>query len=323
MGGGHSFPLFPLTPERIIVVTGATSGIGYEIAKWCGMMGATVILACRSEEKTRRAIEQMNHEFEVEKARGTQGLSDHQTLALEFMHLDLASFKSVLKFCEEFRNSGRRLHVLFCNAGLGLGPYVKTEDNLELLLQVNYLSHFIVIAKLLDIMKSSGPDCRILLMSSMAHQAATFDLKTMNYTGNPESYPRMNYYGRSKLYQIMQTAAMARRLGGSNVYINSIHPGIVDTEFGSEATCCWRCLLGCSKFIGVTRDPLEGAKCGIDLAVNPKHAGVTGLYWIDCKITNPNSTARSEEKQEQLWTETLNLIGQHLTAEEITCIEGK
>ena len=323
MGGGQSFPLVSMTTDRVIVVTGATSGIGYQIAKWCAMLGATVILACRSEDKTRRAIEQMNHEFEVEKSRGTEGLCHRQTLALEYMNLDLASFKSVLGFCEEFKNSGRKLHVLFCNAGLGLGPYVKTEDNLELLLQVNYLSHFIVIGKLLSVLKASGPDCRILLMSSAAHHAGSFDLKTMNYTGEPDNYARMNYYGRSKLYQIMQATSMARRLGNSNVTINSIHPGVVDTEFGSEAACCWRCLLGCSKFIGVSRTPIEGAQCGIDLAVNPKHAGATGHYWVDCKITSPNATAMNVEKQEALWQETLTFVGEHLTSEEIAGLEGK
>lgn len=323
MGGSQSFPMVPLTEEKVVVVTGATSGIGYEIAKWCAMMGAKVILACRSEEKTLRAVEQMNHEFEVEKARGTRGLCEKQTLALEFMKLDLASFKSVLKFCEDFRKSGLKLHVLVCNAGLGLGPYVKTEDNLELLLQVNYLSHFIVIGKLLGIMKESGPDCRILLMSSAAHKAGTFDVATMNYEGVPDKYPRMNYYGRSKLYQVMQAAAFARRLAGSAITINSIHPGIVDTEFGSQATSCWRCLIGCTKCMGLSRTPLEGAKCGIDLVVNPKHAGVTGLYWVDGKVTTPSGTARDVHKQETMWKETLKFVGQYLSAEEIEALEGK
>ena len=71
-----------------------------------------------------------------------------------------------------------------------------------MLLQVNYLSHFIITAKLLSTMKQSGPGCRILLMSSMAHQAGSFDINTLNYSGAPADYPAVNYYGRSKLYQV-------------------------------------------------------------------------------------------------------------------------
>lgn len=78
----------------------------------------------------------------------------------------------------------------------------KTTDGFEKMLQVNYLSHFIITAKLLPLMRSSGDDCRLLLMSSDAHRACSFDLNTMNYQGNPNSFGRLDYYGRSKLYQV-------------------------------------------------------------------------------------------------------------------------
>lgn len=322
MGGRASFPVVSLPDDRVVIVTGASSGIGYEIAKWCAMMGATVILACRSEERTQRAMEKMQQEFKAEKTAWKVGLTDKGTLSLEFMQLDLASFESVVAFCEAFKKSGRLLHVLFCNAGLGFGPYKQSTDGLEMMLQVNYLSHFIIIAKLLPVMQSSGPDCRIILMSSKAHEIGTFDVTTMNYNGTAQDFPELNYYGRSKLYQIMQTFAMSRRLRNSNISINCMHPGVVETELWRDIhSGLVKCLIWCSRKCGTLRSPLEGATTGIDLATNPKRAGVSGHYWIDCKTVTPTRTSRDKQKQELLWQETFPFINQYLTEEEKVGLE--
>lgn len=322
MGGVGSFPVVPLAEERIVVVTGANTGLGYEIAKWSAMMGATVILACRSEDKTKQAIARMQQEFEVEQSKRKSNVSKKQTLALQFMKCDMGSFKSVVQFCDEFKKSGKQLHVLFCNAGIGLHPFSKTEDDFEEVLQVNYLSHFIMIGKLLPVMKKSGPDCRILLMSSDAYKAASFDLNTMNYSGSPGDYGLWDYYGRSKLYQIMQTYCQARRLKDSNISINSIHPGIVKTEFGRDSeSCMFRFFMCC--VAPCKRTPLQGATCSIDLTVNPKHGGVTGHYWHDCRIVTPSGVATNVDKQEALWKKTLEYVGKFLTEEEIAGLEGK
>lgn len=319
MGSGPSFPIVRLNTDRIIIVTGANTGLGYEIAKWSAMMGATVILACRCENRARRAMEQMIEDFATEKAKGTQGLTD-DTLALEFMELDLGSFKSVVQFCENFIKSGRKLHVLFCNAGVGFGRFRKTDDGLEQVLQVNYLSHVVVVAKLLPIMKNSGDDCRILLMSSNSHKWCTFDLSTMNYSGPVDGYSSINYYGRSKLYQIMQMYCMTRRLRDSNITINSIHPGIVRTEIGRNTDMCiYKCVVSCIDRL--MRSPIEGARCAIDCTVNPKLAGVSGHYYVDCKIEWPSRTARNEVNQELLWQETLKYVQKYLTHEEIAGIK--
>ena len=323
MGAGPSFPMVPLSRDRIIVVTGSNSGLGYEIAKWSAMMGATVIMANRSEARSREAIVNINKEYEEEKAKGTVGLTNASPLALEFMQLDLASFDSVLKFCDEYKSSGRKLHVLFCNAGLGLIPYAKTGDGFETMLQVNYLGHFVLIAKLLHVMKQSGPDCRILLMASAAHKAGTFDLDTMNYDGNPGSFSSFNYYGRSKLYQIMQAAEMGKRLAGSNVTINSIHPGLIDTNFYREWNSgAKKVLLSGMQATGIAKSPLRGAKCSIDLTVNPAHAGTTGLYWVDGKVVTPSRDARNKDKQKALFEKSIEMVKQYLTDDDIKGIRG-
>ena len=88
------------------------------------------------------------------------------------------------------------MYILFCFIS------EKTEDGFEKMLQVNYLSHFLMVAKLLPVMRNSGSDCRILFMSSDAHRACNFDVKTMNYDGDASKFGRLDYYGRSKLYQV-------------------------------------------------------------------------------------------------------------------------
>ncbi|XP_060567726.1 retinol dehydrogenase 14-like [Ruditapes philippinarum] len=323
MGSSVSFPITQIPRDRIFIVTGANTGIGYELAKWCAMMGGTVILACRSEDRARKAMETMQEDFEKERAKGTTGLTENPTLALEFMKLDLASFESVVNFCDEFKKSGRKLHVLVCNAGLGFAAYKQSADGLEMMLQVNYLSHFLMIAKLLPIMRQSGPDCRIILTSSAYHHRGTFDVATMNYTGTANNFPDLNYYGRSKLYQVMQAYAMTTRLKGSNVTVNSLHPGFVDSELFREADKgIFKCCLGCFRCCGIMVTTLKGASTSIDLATNPKRAGMSGHYWTDCKIKTSSSTSRDEQKQEALWKATFPFIQKYLTESEISGMEG-
>ncbi|XP_045187967.2 retinol dehydrogenase 14-like [Mercenaria mercenaria] len=324
MGNKASFPVVPTSQDRIVMVTGANCGIGYEIAKWTAMMGATVILACRSEEKARAAIEKMEKEFTEEKARGTSKLTERARLAIEFMKVDLGSFKSVDHFCEEYKKSGRPLHVLVCNAGIASIPFMKNEDGLEMILQVNYLSHFLITAKLLPTMKRSGVDCRIIFVSSTAEKLASFDKESINYTGSARNYPVHSCYNRSKLYQVMQMFAMSRRLTGTNITVNSLHPGIVETEIWRYSNS-WmtRCLLFFARCFCVTRTPINGATCAIDLAVNPEHTGVSGHFWKDCKMTSTSRLSRNEEKQEALWNASFNFVNEYLTMEEINCMEGE
>ncbi|XP_053389510.1 retinol dehydrogenase 14-like [Mercenaria mercenaria] len=250
MGSRASFPIVPLSEDRVIMVTGANCGLGYQIAKWAAMMGATVILACRSVDKARAAMEKMHEEFKEEKTKGTSNMTEKSTLCLEFLKVDLGSFKSVAQFCEDFKKTGRPLHVLVCNA-----------------------------AKLLSVMKQSGLDCRIIFNSSKAERFASFDIENISFTGTKRNYPVHSCYNQSKLYQIMQMFAMSRRLTGTNITVNSLHPGIVETEIWRYSHS-WmkRCWIFIARCFCLTRTPIYGATFAIDLVVNPKHAGVSGLY---------------------------------------------
>lgn len=324
MGTKLSFPLVPLPKEKTVIVTGGNTGIGYETAKWIAMMGATVIIACRSQERAQNAIERMKTEFQAEKDKHTEGISETDTLHVEFMQVDLASLRSVKSFIEEFRSSGRQLHTLICNAGIAMHPQHYTEDDNELMFQVNYLSHFLIAAHFIPIMKKSGDDCRIINVSSEAIKVATFDISTIQgKQSTPENFDRLNYYGRSKLYQIMQMYKLNRCLQGSNITVSSIHPGIVETEINRSFTDLgrWKVFFGLSKLIGVTKTPFEGARTTINVAVNPQLAGIRDVYYSDCKPASTVPIARKLENQEALWEYSKERLKDYLPEEVIKELE--
>lgn len=324
MGGTPSLPQVPLTTDRVVLVTGGNTGIGYETSKWIAMMGARVIIACRSEERAKNAIEKMQKEFEEEKAKGTAGICSKERLDVEFMALDLASLNSVENFIETFKSKETKLHLLLCNAGIAMHPLEYTEDGFEIMFQVNYLGHFLLVTKLLPIMLDSGKDCRIVLVSSDAHLTSSFDLeKAQGKHHTKENFKRLQYYGNSKLYQIMQMYCLNRRLQKTNVTVNSIHPGIVDTEINRSFSDLgmWKMFFQLSKIIGKTKNPFEGAKTLINAAVNPDLKDTRDAYYCDMRIQQANSLARNQEKQEALWKYSLDCLQKYLKPEDIDKIE--
>ncbi|XP_021355310.1 retinol dehydrogenase 14-like [Mizuhopecten yessoensis] len=324
MGGKHSFPRVSLPGDRVVLITGANQGIGYHTAKWIAMMGARVIIACRSEEKAREAIKRMNTEFLEDKGKGTEGVSDLEELNVSFMKLDNASLKSVMALVEEFKASGLKLHTLICNAGIGVHKQEYTEDENEFLFQVNYLSHFLLTAHLLPIMKTSGPDCRVILVSSVAHRMVSFQLDEIQgkqFTEN--TFDGMKFYNRSKLYQIMQMFSMNRRLADSNVTVTSLHPGVVETglldTFGGGVSGAGLRLL---RGVGGSKTSFEGAWTTINAAVNPKLAGVRDVYFSDSKPSTVSGQSRNKRDQEKIWTYTLTCLKEHLNEDIIKDLEG-
>ncbi|KAL5010378.1 hypothetical protein ScPMuIL_012683 [Solemya velum] len=324
MGAKMSFPVVRFPRERVVIVTGGNAGIGYETSKWIAMMGAKVIIACRSEERATKAIETMNTEFQEEKSKGRTDIVDYDQLCVEYMHVDLASLKSTKQFIDAFIATGQPLHVLICNAGVALMPQTYTDDGYELMFQVNYLSHFLIAAHFLPVMKMSGDDCRIINVSSLAESLANFDMETIQGKG-ASNFGRFDHYGRSKLYQIMQMYSMARRLEGCNVTIASLHPGTVDTEIvqNSNDLLLGRALFAFYKITGNLRTPFEGAKTSINAAVNPVLRGVSGVFYDTTRPATPSRKARNESNQEKIWQYTLDLLKDLLNDDIVSCLEGK
>ncbi|XP_056014761.1 dehydrogenase/reductase SDR family member on chromosome X-like isoform X2 [Ostrea edulis] len=298
MGGTQpSFPIVTLKKEHLVVVTGGNTGIGYETAKWIAMMGARVIIACRSEERARAAIENMQIEFKEEKTKTTAGLCTYDTLSVEFMALDLASMKSVQTFINDFTAKESHLNLLICNAGIAICGQAYTEDDFESMFQVNYLGHFLIVTKLLPMMLKSGSDCRVVMVTSDSHEVAKFDLENaQGRQHTKESFPRHEYYGNTKLYQIMQMFSLNRKLRNTDVSVISVHPGLVDTEVtrGFSDFLFWNMYFKVYKWLGLSKTPFEGATTVINAAVNPKYHRSRDCYFVDLKETEPSNDANAD-----------------------------
>ncbi|XP_069135714.1 polyprenol dehydrogenase-like isoform X1 [Argopecten irradians] len=304
MGPRASIPLVSLPREYVVIVTGGDTGIGYETAKFIAMMGPTVIVACRSKEKAERAFEQMNEEFQQEKEQGTQNIISDDRLRLEFAKLDLASLKSTMDFVEGFKASSRKLHVLICNAGVMMSDEIITEDKYELTYQVNYLSQFLIMAHFLPIMKTSGNDVRIVLVSSAAHKHCHYD---PNYAAGErmKKHDPLQCYSNTKLYQIMQMYSIDRMLEKTHVELYSVHPGYVSKDlyrrnrhFGKRFNC-FRCCLKCLCMI---KTPRKGSATSIYAAVSPELKGLSRAYFTHSRDAAefPSNTARDRELQDYL-----------------------
>eukprot|EP00057_Strongylocentrotus_purpuratus_P019282 XP_011673756.1 PREDICTED: retinol dehydrogenase 12 [Strongylocentrotus purpuratus] len=268
--------------------------IGYETAKTLAQLGSKVILACRSEEKANQADE----------------------LDVEFMPLDLGSLASTVTFAKEYKAKGYSLHVLLCNAGMAWGPDEPTADGFEIHFQVNYLSHFLLILLLLPVLKATGNDTRIVLISSLMHRFSKWDPHDIQCFNEKD---KMTVYGTTKLYQIMQMFSLARRLAGSKVSVFSVHPGVVATEINSRddqpVTRSTKIFLWATKSLRMMRNPFDGALTGLHAAANPVYDGKTALYFESSKPQTLTALPRDEAKQEILWNYTLDCLKDYVTEE--------
>ena len=200
---------------KTVIITGGNTGIGKETAIDLAKRNARVILACRSQEKGKKA------EMDVRRESGSSNVHFHQ--------LDLASLASIKKFAKEILLEESRIDILINNAGVMYCAFGKTEDGFETQFGVNHLGHFLLTNLLLDKIKQA-PEGRIVTVSSLGHTyASKFDLDTINSEAHYSPY---DAYFKSKLANVLFTKALAKRLTGTNVTANSLHPGAVATELG-------------------------------------------------------------------------------------------
>ncbi|TMW65989.1 hypothetical protein Poli38472_003754 [Pythium oligandrum] len=204
--------------NKLAVITGANSGVGYETALELARKGADVVLACRSEAKGAEAVEKIQQELAKTADAGK----------VEFMKLDVSDLSSVKNFSEEFRKTHERLDLLINNAGIMAVPYSKTVDGLESQMATNHLGHFALTAQLFDVLKASSPS-RIVNVSSLAHRdAREFDEKLLD--ADEKKYDTWSVYANSKLANILTTAELTRRMeasGVTGVTAVTCHPGLV------------------------------------------------------------------------------------------------
>src|SRR5436309_7199390 len=244
---------------KICMVTGANSGIGKATARALAQMGATVVMVCR------------------DRARGEQARSEITTTsrnnAVDLLQADLSSQESIRQLVEHFKQRYTHLHVLINNAGAAFPGRRETVDGLEMTFAVNYLAPFLLTHLLLDVLKASAP-ARIVNVSSNSHEAGYIKLDNLQ-SKNP--YRSMRVYGQAKLALVLSTYELARRLQGTGVTVNCLHPGFVATHFGqSDGGPAFRLLVKVIGSFGTS--PQEGAKNSIYLASSPEVESVTGKY---------------------------------------------
>ena len=273
---------------KICMVTGANSGIGKATALALAQMGATVVMVCR------------------DRARGEQARSEITTTsrnnAVDLLQADLSSQQSIRQLVENFQHHYTRLHVLINNAGAAFpGRRRETVDGLEMTFAVNYLAPFLLTNLLLDMLKASAP-ARIVNVSSAVQASGYIQMDDLQ----AEKHYR-SAYGQSKLAEVMFTYELARRLQGTGVTANCLHPGFVATNFGQSGR--GPVIHTAVKFIsrfGIS--PEEGAKTSIYLASSPEVEGVTGKYFVKSIPKRSASISYDESLQRQLWEQSAKLV---------------
>lgn len=266
---------------KTVLITGANQGLGKASAMALGKMGAKLVLVCRSEEKARAAI------AEIEK----QGARE-----IDLIVGDLSSQAEVRRIAAKFQARHQRLDVLMNNAGVIVPSRRTTVDGIEETFAINHLIYFLLTDLLLDVLKASRPS-RIVNVSSEAHRGAKMHWDDLQFAKG--GYKPFTAYGQTKLCNILFTRELARRLEGTRVTANSLHPGFVSTGFGKTYGGYISLLIkGLRPFmIGVE----EGAKTQVWLASSPEVQGITGKYFEKCKERTPNEEAQVKTAPGRLW----------------------
>lgn len=205
---------------KVMIVTGANSGIGFEAAKAFAQKGATTIMACRTMPKANAAKQII--------------LNEQPDAKVEVMSLDLASLRSVMEFAEAFKAKFDRLDVLVNNAGIMMVPYGRTEDGFELQMGTNHLGHFALTGRLFDLLLST-PNSRVVNVTSNGHRLGSMDFDNLLYE-NGKGYSSIGAYGRSKLANLLFTYELQRRFNAlsPDSMAVSAHPGTTDTNLTSH-----------------------------------------------------------------------------------------
>jgi NAD(P)-dependent dehydrogenase (short-subunit alcohol dehydrogenase family) len=275
---------------KTVLITGATNGIGKAAALELAKQGANLVIVGRDRAKTEAVANDLRHAS--------------SNTNVDFLLADLSSQASVRKLSEDFKANYSRLDVLINNAGGIFDTRKTTVDGLEYTFAFNHLAYFLLTNLLLDVIKNSSPS-RIINVSSTAHFLASLDLDDLQ---SQKRYEGLTVYGMTKLANVMFTYELAKRLQGTGVSVNAVHPGRVNTAFaeGSQ-TLLIRLSMALSKqLLGIS--PEQGADTLVYLATSPEVAGVSGKYFVKRKPRRTNSRSYDDAANQRLWNESANLV---------------
>jgi len=284
------------TPDmtgKTVVVTGANSGIGRQTALALARAVARVVITARDPVKGREAADDLR----------AKSADDRVDLAV----FDLGDLASVRAGAAQLLERCNRIDVLVNNAGIVLTERRESADGYEATFAVNHLGPFLLTALLLDRIKASAP-ARIVNVASTAHTGARHGLD-FDDLQSTKHYRGMQAYARSKLANVYFTTELARRLTGSGVTANCLHPGTVATGYGRDGDATGALALGLKISAPFFLTPEKGARTSIYLASADEVATVTGKYFVKCKPRLPSKAAQDRSAAERLWQVSEQLVG--------------
>uniref|UniRef100_A0A336MUF0 CSON005967 protein n=1 Tax=Culicoides sonorensis TaxID=179676 RepID=A0A336MUF0_CULSO len=278
---------------KVVIITGANTGIGKETAIELAKRGGKIYLACRDPKRASEAQKEI-----IEKSGSSE-------VFVEI--LDLTSFESIKDFAKRFLSNEEKLDILINNAGIMACPKMLTKDGFEMQFGTNHLGHFLLTNLLLNQLKKSAPS-RIVNVSSMAHLYGKINKIDIN---SEKSYNSVTAYSQSKLANVMFTRELAKRLEGTGVTVYSLHPGVISTELTRHLSDgiffifqSWLIRPLQNMF---NKTPKAGAQTTIYCAIDPDLQNETGKYYSECKIDKVNPIALDDELCEWLWNTSVRL----------------
>ena len=267
---------------KIVMITGANSGIGKQTAKVLAEKGATIIMICRNKERGENALKDLKEKTNSDK--------------IELILADLADPIAIQNAVTQFKEKYDKLDVLINNAGLVLSKKKITSLGYEKTFAVNHLGHFLLTNLLLDILIKSAPS-RIINVSSGVHTTANLDFEDINLSSK---YRGFRAYANSKLANLLFTYELARRLKGTGIIVNALHPGFVRSNFGRRGRKLYtRILFDIARIFAISVK--KGAKTSIYLASSPEVKNIMGKYFVKSKPTNSSKMSYDKEAQKKLW----------------------
>src|SRR5437899_2395459 len=267
--------------DKVGMITGANSGIGKAASLALAKMGATVVMVARNAERGEAARSEI--------------IRESQNNSVDLLLADLSSLKSVRQLAAEFQKKYSKLHVLINNAGLFNQRRHVTTDGYENTFATNYLAPFLLTNLQLDLLKASAPS-RIINVSSVGHYNGHINFDDLNLE---KEYGGWKAYGQSKLALVIFTHELAKKLQGTSVTVNAVHPGTVATNIWSRPMGPLGFVMAVPKLFMTS--PNKGAETVVYLASSPDAASTSGEYWDKLKVKKSSEESYNEEVGKRLW----------------------
>jgi NAD(P)-dependent dehydrogenase (short-subunit alcohol dehydrogenase family) len=278
---------------RTVIITGGNSGVGKATATALAAAGARMVITARREARGQQALADI---------RRSSGSDD-----VDLVVFDLADLASVRQGTAELLARCEDIHVLVNNAGLVLSDRIETKDGYEATFATNHLGPFLLTQLLTERLVGSAP-ARVVTVSSAAHSSARSGLD-FDDLQSEHGYSQMRVYARSKLANILFAGELARRLSGSGVTSNALHPGVVATRFAQDDDTSGVMAFGIKLIRPFILTPEQGARTSVYLASSPEVADVTGKYFVKCRQEAPSAVARDQAAASRLWSISEELVG--------------